>query len=80
MAFACRDEVGALVAESVARMNSKGTALLANGASHDALEDLLNAVAAVYDVFPDLWLDQELRCAKTSHVSQKSCFQCLATM
>lgn len=50
----------------MARLKNKGTALVANGPSHDALEDLLNAIAAVYDVFPDLWLDQELRYAKQS--------------
>ena len=64
MAFLCSDEVGALCAESMARMKIKGTSLVANGPSHDALEDLLNAVAAVYGVFPDLWLDQELRYAQ----------------
>lgn len=42
-------------------MKTKGTALIANGPTHDALEDLLNAMAVVYDVFPDLWLDKELR-------------------
>lgn len=57
----CSDEVGALCAQSVARMKNKGTALATNGPAPDALEDLLNAMAAVYDVFPDLWLDQELR-------------------
>ncbi len=69
----CSDEVGALCAQSVARMKNKGTALVANGPTHDALEDLLNAMAVVYDVFPDLWLDQELRYG-TSNSSLHHCW------
>ncbi|KAK9838304.1 hypothetical protein WJX81_003260 [Elliptochloris bilobata] len=59
-----RDEVGVLASESSAlsreRAETAGT-LVAAGATRDALDSLLDALAAVYDVFPDLWLDERLR-------------------
>ena len=53
--------MGALSLESAARMEGRGKPPGPNGLSHDALEDVLNALAAVYGTFPDLWLDPELR-------------------
>ncbi len=56
-----REIVGALVAESAARLGGKGKPAGLGGLARDALEDLLDALAAVYGIFPDLWLDPELR-------------------
>ena len=59
--------MGALVAESSAasreRPETAGAVVPAGGAARDGLDALLDALAAVYDVFPDLWLDSRLRCA-----------------
>ena len=65
-----RDEVGALVSESSALSRERpetAGAVVAAGAARDALDSLLDVLAAVYDVFPDLWLDSRLRCAHLSH-------------
>lgn len=51
----------------MARLKSKDKdkVTTVNGQMPDALEDLLNAIAASYENFPDLWLDEELRYAAT---------------
>jgi len=65
-----RDEVGALVGESSAlsreRPDAAG-ALAPAGGGRDALDSLLDALAAVYGAFPDLWLDERLRRAPLSY-------------
>jgi len=64
-----RDEVGALVGESSAlsRERPDAGALAPAGGGRDALDSLLDALAAVYGAFPDLWLDERLRRAPHSY-------------
>ena len=60
-AGACREEVGFLFSESTRRLAKPAKADQATGPVPDALEDLLNALSAVYTVFPDLWVDPVMR-------------------
>jgi len=57
----CREEVGFLFSESTKRSTKAAKSDLVNGPIPDALEDLLDAISAVYTVFPDLWVDPALR-------------------
>ena len=63
-----RDVVEHLVEVSLARLEARkaggGQAVAASGQAPmpgDALEDLLGALAGVYNVHPDLWLDEDQR-------------------
>ena len=55
-----RDEVGTLCKESERRAAGKSK-LDSSGVASDALEDLLNVLADCYGIFPELWLDEEMR-------------------
>ena len=57
----CREEVGFLSSESTKRLAKAPKSDPDAGPVPDALEDLLNALSAVYTVFPDLWVDPALR-------------------
>ena len=57
----CREEVGFLSSESIKRLAKALKSDPGAGPIPDALEDLLNALSAVYTVFPDLWVDPALR-------------------
>ena len=74
--------MGALVAESSAlsreRPETAGAVVPAGGAARDGLDALLDALAAVYNVFPDLWLDSCLRCAHALEWHTISCIGCFA--
>lgn len=61
VSYQCREEVGFLFSESSKRSAKTAKADLVNGPIPDALEDLLDALSAVYTVFPDLWVDPALR-------------------
>lgn len=78
----CRDEIEALIAESMKRVDAPPEA--ANGGpgavTKDDLAALLTALAAVYEVAPQLWLEPELRygCSATvvSQLSPKQRQRC----
>ena len=57
----CREEVGFLSSESAKRLGKAPKSDPGSGPLPDALEDLLDALSAVYTVFPDLWVDPALR-------------------
>ena len=63
----CREEVGALCSESAGRpLVSPPRADALAVPRRDGAEDLLNALSAAYSAFPDLWLDPQLRCVRSS--------------
>ena len=48
---------------------------MASAPGRDGIVELLDALAAAYEAFPDLWLDLELRCAAVAglHLSWSPC-------
>lgn len=56
-----REEIEALIAESLARVDRPPVPAGEPGAKRDDLAALLSTLSAVYEAAPQLWLDPELR-------------------